>query len=475
MAGFFGLGPGEADRPIDRLLSPVQNFLRIEAAGGILLIIATVAALVWANVPAWQASYEKLWYKQYLTVGVDWFSISLSLNHWVNDGLMVIFFFVVGLEIKRELIVGELASPRKAAIPVAAAIGGVAAPALIFVAFNWGQPGIRGWAIPTATDIAFALGVMAMLGPRVPLSLKVFITAVAIVDDICAVLIIALFYTENLAVNALGVAGLTTVALIVCNILHVRRPSVYVILGLILWLAVLKSGIHATIAGVVLAFTIPSKFRVDGARFLAYTRKALDGYEAAGGEDHDIMTNPKRQRMVHAVEKSCEHVSVPLLRFEHALHPWSSFLIVPIFALANAGVPLNQVEGGLIRAFTTPISLGIIVGLIAGKQIGLVLFSWFAIKLNLGDLPRGVGWKRLWAASWLAGIGFTMSIFIASLGFKADEGVHAAEFVAQQKELLALSKIGILTASLVAGVAGFVLLRSMGTPDGDAAAPGGNA
>jgi len=433
-------------RPIDRLLSPIRDFLRIEAAGGILLLAATALALVWANSP-WAQSYDDFWHIP-ISVGIGSFELNHSLAHWVNDGLMVIFFFVVGLEIKREMLVGELSSVRQATIPIAAAIGGMAAPALIYIAINAGGAGAGGWAIPCATDIAFALGVMAMLGKRVPVQLKIFLMALAIVDDIGAVLIIAFFYTSDLQWAALWAGAGIMVLLVAANLLHVRKPVVYGILGVLLWIAVLESGVHATLAGVVLAFTIPASFRIQGRDFVSFARKAVDEFEAAGGNENDCMTNEHRQRWVHGLEQACEHVQTPLLRLEHFLHPISSFFIVPVFALANAGVSIGT---GVGEALMTRVSLGIIVGLVLGKQIGIMGFTWLAVKLNLGSLGEGVSWKQVYAASWLAGIGFTMSIFIANLGFGAGENLYAA-------------KIGVLAGSLVAGVVGFTLLRAFTSP-----------
>jgi len=433
-------------RPIDRLLSPIRDFLRIEAAGGILLLAATALALVWANSP-WAQSYDDFW-RIPISVGIGSFELNHSLAHWVNDGLMVIFFFVVGLEIKREMLVGELSSVRQATIPIAAAIGGMAAPALIYIAINAGGAGAGGWAIPCATDIAFALGVMAMLGKRVPVQLKIFLMALAIVDDIGAVLIIAFFYTSDLQWAALWAGAGIMVLLVAANLLHVRKPGVYGILGVLLWIAVLESGVHATLAGVVLAFTIPASFRIQGRDFVSFARKAVDEFEAAGGNENDCMTNEHRQRWVHGLEQACEHVQTPLLRLEHFLHPISSFFIVPVFALANAGVSIGT---GVGEALMTRVSLGIIVGLVLGKQIGIMGFTWLAVKLNLGSLGEGVSWKQVYAASWLAGIGFTMSIFIANLGFGAGENLYAA-------------KIGVLAGSLVAGVVGFTLLRAFTSP-----------
>jgi NhaA family Na+:H+ antiporter len=398
-------------------------------------------ALIWANSP-WGQGYYDFW-KTYLTIGFGSFEVRETLAHWVNDGLMAIFFFVVGLEIKRELLAGELASMRKAAIPIAAAVGGMVVPALGYVVFNLGGEGMKGWAIPAATDIAFAIGIMSLLGKRVPLSLKVFLTALAIVDDIGAVLIIALFYTSDISWSALGFAAAFLALMIIANRLHVRNPIVYLVLGILLWFAFLQSGVHATIAGVAAAFMIPSRFRIKGGEFIAGARRFLDEFEAVEGRDDDILSNDRRQSAVYALELASEHALTPLTRLEHALHPWVGFFIMPVFALANAGVPLTS---GLFAALLSPIALGIMVGLVVGKQVGVLAFTFIAVRLGLGSLPEGTNWRQIHAAGCLAGIGFTMSLFIASLGF--GEG-----------EMLQEAKYGILAGSLISGVLGFILLR----------------
>ncbi len=440
--GDASLRPDRAERPIDWLLLPFQSFFRAEAASGILLLICTAAALFWANSP-WRASYHDFWHA-YAGLTIGSFTLKLSVQHWVNDALMAAFFFVVGLEIKREIIAGELASFRKAAVPIAAAIGGMALPALVYVFINWGQDTINGWAIPAATDIAFALGVLALLGKRVPTSLKVFLTAVAIVDDIGAVLIIALFYSGDLSMTALAAAGGITAVLVLANLLHVRWPLAYAVLGIALWLAFLYSGVHATIAGVVLALTIPARVRIDGGDFVAFAQKALDAFRVRAGGKESLLTKPGGQAVVHALEEACEHVQTPLVRLEHALHPWVAFVIMPVFALANAGVSLG---GDLAAALFSAPSLGIMLGLIVGKQVGVTLLAWLAIRGRIGTLPEGSTWRQVYGASWLAGIGFTMSLFIAGLAFK------------DSPELLETAKIGILAGSLISGVAGYVILR----------------
>ena len=356
---------------------------------------------------------------------------------------MVIFFFVVGLEIKREILIGELASFRKAILPVAAAVGGMAVPALIYVLFD---PGSRGWGIPMATDIAFALGVLALLGKRVPLALKVFLTAVAVVDDLGAVLMIAIFYTSEIAWINLGIAAIVMAVLIVCNLLGIRNPVVYSVLGVGLWLAFLYSGIHTTIAGVLLAMTIPSKARVNDREFVKHSREIIDEFDEA--DEGDDFLNESQRSSLHVLEELIEHAKAPLQRLEHELHPWVAYAIMPLFALANAGVVIGS---DFAAGLTSPVSLGIIFGLVIGKQIGITLFSWLIVKSGLADLPYGVTWRHIYGVSWLAGIGFTMSLFISSLAFGGSDQLETAKF-------------GILVASLIAGITGYFILRYLASP-----------
>jgi len=428
-------------QPIGKVLYPINEFMHAEASGGVVLIACAIAALVWANSP-WADSYAALWGTK-ITIGPEGYAISETLLHWINDGLMAVFFFVVGLEMKREVLVGELASLRLAALPVAAALGGMVVPALIYVAINLGGEGAGGWGVPMATDIAFALGVLALLGSRAPASLKIFLTALAIVDDLGAVLVIALFYTAEVSWGWLGVGAAFLGALVVANRLHVRHPISYALLGLGLWVAFLESGVHATIAGVLLALTIPARTRMDSDGFLRRGREILDEFDRAGDEGPHILTNGGQQAAVGELEAACERVQSPMQRLEHALHPWVAFGIVPLFALANAGVALG---GGIDDALTQPVTLGIVAGLVVGKQVGVILFAWGVVRLRLADLPEDVGWRHIYGAGLLAGIGFTMSLFIGSLAF--GEG-----------ELLDAAKMGILAASLLAGAAGWLVLR----------------
>jgi Na+:H+ antiporter, NhaA family len=425
----------------------LREFIHDEAVGGILLLVCALVALLWANSP-WGAAYDALWSTE-LTLGTVQFHLTESLRHWVNDGLMAIFFFVVGLEIKREVLAGELSSPRQAALPAIAAVGGVLVPAGIFLLLNRGTEGGQGWGIPMATDIAFALGVLALLGDRIPFGLTVFLTALVIVDDIAAVLVIAVFYTAQVHWEALGLAAVILVVLFAANRLGARRPVVYAILGLALWAAVFESGIHATVAGVLLAFTIPANTRIDPGAFLARSRAILQRFERAGGSDESeasILTNGARQEALAELEDAVEGAGAPLQRMEHVLHPWVAFAIIPLFALANAGV---RIEGDLGAAFGNRVTLGVVLGLVLGKQIGVTLGAWVAVRTGVADFPESVGWRHIYGAGWLAGIGFTMALFVADLAF-TDSG---------EAVLLTAAKVGILVASLIAGIGGWLILR----------------
>jgi NhaA family Na+:H+ antiporter len=351
----------------------LREFVHDEAFGGILLLLCALIALIWANSP-WSETYDAFWSTE-LTLGSVQIHLTASLRHWVNDGLMAIFFFVVGLEIKREVLVGELASLRRAAFPAIAALGGVLVPAGIYLLLNRGTQGEQGWGIPMATDIAFALGVLALLGDRIPLGLKVFLTALAIVDDIAAVLVIAIFYTAQVHWEALGIAALVFAGLIAANRLHLRQPLVYGLLGIALWAAVFESGVHATVAGVLLALTIPARTRIDPDAFVAKGRRLLEEFARAGEHDASILTNGPRQEALAELEDVVEAAGAPLQRLEHALHSWVAFAIVPLFALANAGV---RIEGDLGTALGNQITLGVVLGLVLGKQLGVTLAAWLA-------------------------------------------------------------------------------------------------
>jgi NhaA family Na+:H+ antiporter len=437
-------GPWDQDSLIAEIEKPLgvqvrllfQQFTRLQASSGILLLLVAILAVLWAN-SSWADRYFELW-ETYLSINLGDLSLSEDLLHWVNDGLMVIFFFVVGLEIKREILVGELASLKRAALPLMAAVGGIVVPAAVYVAFNLEGEGASGWGVPMATDIAFLLGVLTVLGSRVPISLKVFFTALAIADDLGAVLVIALFYSGEIELLALAVAAVILVVLIVLNRGHIRRPLPYALLGIGLWLAFLESGLHPTIAGVLLAITIPARTQVRAEAFLAQCTAALGGLRP---EAH-VEESRQRQAAAQTLGVIAERIQPPLQRLERSLNPWVAYLIVPVFAFANAGVDLR---GNLGEAVTDPVFVGIAAGLVLGKPLGITLFSWIAVKTGIADLPFGVTWRQLFASSWLAGIGFTMSLFIASSAFDS-------------AALLSTAKIGILAASLLAGAIGFGLV-----------------
>ncbi len=436
-------------RPVDTLLRPFQQFAKLEASGSLLLLAATVLALIAANSAL--ASYWAALWEVPVTAGVGAMEISKPLHLWINDGLMAIFFFVVGLEIKREVLVGELSSARKAALPLAAALGGMVVPAAIYAALNAGTDAITGWGIPMATDIAFALGVLALLGSRAPLALKVFLTALAIVDDLGAVLVIAIFYTADLQVTMLGLGGIFLAGMFLLNVLHVRYPLAYLVLGIALWVTVLKSGAHATIAGVLGAMAIPVRQRIAATEFAEQAREYLREIE----EDLEPgMTSPTADQRdaILSLEQACEAVETPLARLEHGLHPWVAFLIVPLFALANAGVVL---DAGFITTLTSPIALGVIGGLVIGKQVGIMLFAWLSVRLGFADLPSGTSWGQLYGVACLCGIGFTMSLFIGNLAFASPE-------------LLDTAKTGILAGSLISGALGWIILTRVRPGQGTA-------
>ena len=428
------------------VLRPVHAFLRAESAGGILLLASAVAALVWANSP-WGQSYHDFWHTEF-TVGTEQFHRAMSLEHWVNDGLMVIFFLLVGLEIKREVLFGELTSLRRASLPFAAAVGGMVAPALIYAALNAGGPGASGWAIPMATDIAFAVGVLALVGRTVPVSVKVFLLAVAIVDDLGAVLVIALFYTDDVSTAALAVAGGFLLALVLLNVLRVHRPLPYMLLGVGLWAATLASGVHATVAGVLLAFTIPATRRVEEGPYVEYVREKLAEFERDATAVPDQITEGQSHAL-HAMEEASEAVQTPLARIEHALLRPVAFLIVPLFALANAGVNVRT-GGGL--PLGSPTLWGVLLGLLVGKPLGVLLASWGAVKTGVASLPEGGTWRQVAGVSVLCGIGFTMSLFVGNLAFAGGE------------DQLVATKLGVLAASLLSGLVGGAIIARAGRP-----------
>ena len=406
--------------PVDRFLDPLARFLRVEAASGILLLCATVTALALANSP-WAAGFLGFWHTK-AGFRIGGFDLHLSLEHWINDGLMAIFFFVIGLEVKREVVHGELSDVRAAALPLAAALGGMLVPAAIYLALVHRGPGARGWGIPMATDIAFVVGCMAVLGPRVPKGLRVMLLSLAIADDIGAILVIAIGYSGALDWIALGLGVLGIGAVVGLARLGVRSVPVYVIVGALVWYAVHASGVHATIAGVILGWLTPIKPWVSKRRLAGILKEG-----GAGGGD------------ARTLEVAARESVSPLERLEGALHPWVGFVIMPLFALANAGVRLSP------SAFADPVALAAGLGLVVGKPLGILVLSWIAVRAGLARLPEGVGWREVAAGGALAGIGFTMALFIAGLALPGD--------------LLDAAKIGILGASVVSAAVGMTALR----------------
>lgn len=421
-----------------QVLLPAQAFIHTQALGGIVLMVAALVAIVWANSP-WDDSYADLW-ETAITVDVNIFSIDEDLRHWINDGLMVFFFFVVALEIKRELVLGELSDPRRAALPVTAALGGMILPAAIYFAFNASGDGQRGWGIPMATDMAFALGVLALLGRRIPVELRIFLLAIAIVDDIAAILVIAVFYTDALSLQALGIAALLLGVIVAMNRIGVLSMNPYFLVGALIWVAVLKSGVHATIAGVVLGLFAPASPQFTKQTFAESSQRLSERIRAAE-EQGDEET---AEAVLGQMEELVLGTEAPLERLERLLQPWTSYAVVPLFALANAGIVLS---GDAVRdAVSNPVTQGVMLGLVIGKPVGIVSFSWLAVRLGICSLPKGTTWAQMAGLGLVAGIGFTVSVFITGLAFT-------------DGNLVSDAKIGILSASVLAGLAGYAWLR----------------
>jgi NhaA family Na+:H+ antiporter len=430
------------EKAFDRVLSPLEEFIHRQTTSGVLLMLCAIAALYIAN-SQWSEAYHRLLEIPF-TIGMQGFQLSKSLHHWINDGLMALFFFVIGLELKREVLVGELADPKQALLPIFAAVGGMLVPVLIYIGINSEGHTINGWGVPMATDIAFALGALALLGKRIPKNLLIFLVALAIIDDLGAVLVIAMFYTETINLFALAMAGATLVLLITLNLGGIRRPLPYVLLGVVLWIAMLKSGVHATLAGVLLAFTIPMRPKYDPKRFLQQINEMVEHIKRAYQHEENIIKNDELRTRVRALGEGVQLVQAPAQIMERTMHFPSAYLIIPIFSLANAGIPVDWSSlGGIV---THPVSMGIVFGLVCGKLIGIAGFSWVAVKLGLTSLPTGLDFRHIVGVGLLGGIGFTMSIFIAELAFAH----HAND--------LLMAKTGILIASVLAGFSGFAWL-----------------
>jgi Na+:H+ antiporter, NhaA family len=420
-------------------LTIFQRFFRTETLGGLVLLGFALAALAIANSPLSEA-YNHCW-EIPLTVGTAPYELSMSLHEWINEGLMAVFFLLVGLEIKRELLAGELSSPRQAALPIACAIGGMVVPAAIYLIFNLRGLGSDGWGIPMATDIAFALGALNLIAPQAPIGAKVLLTALAIVDDMGAVLVIALFYSQGIIWSALGGAGVTLLVLVGFNLIGIRRLWPYLLGGIVLWYFVHSSGVHATIAGVALAFTIPTHSRINARQFSREARSLLDQFDRTETGDFLVLTSTGQQETVFALERASGDAIAPVLRLEHALHNFSAFVVMPLFAFANAGAKID------LSLQHAEIGFGILAGLTFGKPFGIMMAALIAVKMGVARLPQAVNWGSLLGYGFLAGIGFTMSLFIAMLAFDDTALVDAA-------------KRGIIAGSLLAGVAGAVMLRA---------------
>jgi NhaA family Na+:H+ antiporter len=431
------------ERAFGRILTPLEEFIHRQTTSGILLMICAVIALAIANSP-WQEGYQHFLHKE-ISIGFSTATFSLSIHHWINEALMALFFLIMGLELKRELLVGELSSLRQAMLPIMAAIGGMVVPALCYVAFNPGGHAANGWGIPMATDIAFAIGALSLLGARVPKNLITFLIALAIVDDLGAVAVIAVFYTESLNTQALLYAAIFTVVLISFTLGGIRHPLPYAMMGILLWTATLASGIHATIAGIVIAFTIPIRPKFNPDRFINKIKELTSRIEMSVRENPDIIHNTQFRGLVSTLGDGVHLVQAPAQRAEHALHLPVAYLVIPIFALANAGIPIDF--AGIGQYLAHPVSLGVIAGLLLGKPLGIVGFTWLTLKLRWAELPEDLTMQHVFGVGLLGGIGFTMSIFIADLGF-----------INHPQDLL-MAKTGILLASAIAGLAGFFWLK----------------
>jgi len=430
------------EEAFDSVLTPLDEFIHRQTTSGVLLMLCAALALYIANGP-WHDTYVEFLQTKF-TIGLPDFQLSKSIHHWINDGLMALFFFVIGLELKREILVGELADPKQAIFPIVAAIGGMVVPVLIYISFNPSGDAMKGWGIPMATDIAFALGTLALLGNRIPKTLLTFLVALAIVDDLGAVLVIALFYTETLNMTALITVVAVLGVLLALNLGGIRSILPYLLLGVILWIAMLKSGVHATLAGIFLAFMIPMRPKYDPARFLSHINDLIDKIKLSYQKEDNILKNDELRMRVRSLGEGVELVQAPAQALEKKMHLPSAYIIIPVFALANAGIVIDWSSIGSLVSH--PVAMGITGGLVFGKLIGIAGFAWIAVKLGVTTYPQGTNFKQIIGVALIGGIGFTMSIFIAELGF------------ASQPHELLMAKTGILMGSAVAGISGFLWL-----------------
>lgn len=428
--------------PIDKyLLIPMNRFISNSTTSGILLFASAIIALILANSP-FKDAYHHFW-EHTFTMGFSDFMVSKSLHHWINDGLMAVFFFVIGLELKREIMAGELSNPKDAILPIFTGLGGMVVPALLYLLWNSTGEASSGWGIPMATDIAFALGILYLLGDRVPISLKIFLTALAIADDLGAVMVIAFFYTSDISMISLLAAGGFLTVLVLANILGVRNTVFYGVIGIGgLWMAFLLSGVHATIAGVIAALTIPARVKIGDKNFVKKINDLTNKFERSTPNNVTLVT-PDQLHILDDIRHYSKAAMTPLQRLEHGMQPLVGFVVMPIFALANAGITFSD---SFFTNLGSNISLGVIFGLVLGKFIGIVGFSKILIKLKLATLPEGVNWRQIYGVAMLAGIGFTMSLFITDLAF-----IDSA-YILQ-------AKIGIFVASLFCGIGGYLTLR----------------
>ncbi len=421
-----------------RIRLPVQQYIHTESVGGLVLLAATIAALVWANSP-WYDQYHHI-LETHLALDFGLFDVDLSVEEWINDGLMAIFFFVVGLEIKREALFGHFSSPRRAALPAIAALGGMAVPAAVYLAFNVGDEGARGWGIPMATDIAFALGILALLGRRIPMELRVFLLGLAVVDDLGAIIVIAVAYTESISFAHLAMVGGLAIVMMVANRIGFSHAAVTAALGFLIWVAMLKSGVHATIAGVIFGLLTPAHPHYGRERFAEESEALIVEYRRAL-DDGDT---ERSDTILGELEELAQGTESPMERLERLAHPWASYVILPVFALANAGLHLSGLEFG--KVITEGVTLGVIGGLLLGKVVGITLFPWVASRFGIVELPRYVSWTQVIGVGLLGGIGFTVAIFISGLAFTDPELALNAQF-------------GIMCASALAGLLGYLTLR----------------
>lgn len=437
------LNKGKTEEVFERLIiTPFQKFVRIESFSGILLLGATIIALIWANSPI-SESYRNLWRFEFGVIS-EWISLQKPLILWINDALMAVFFFLIGLEIKREILIGELNTVKKASLPLFAAVGGMVVPVAIFLLLNRDSQAESGWGVPMATDIAFSLAIITLLGRRVPIGLKVFLTAFAIVDDLGAVMVIAIFYSDGIKWGLIGLSLLPVILLMFLPFLRFYSKVLTLIIGVVVWYLFLKAGIHPTLAGVLMAFTVPIRQRIDSHTYQNKLSMIATNFDNEINKNAPILTGHQIE-CIDTLEDWTEKVQSPLQHLEHKLHYWVAYLIMPVFALANAGVIFSS-DMNLDFNLTVVIATSLFVG----KSLGIPLFTFIGLKLKLIELPAGVNFQQVFGVAFLAGVGFTMSIFISNLAFE------------QHPELMDSSKVGILLGSVISGAVGYIILRLLG-------------